>query len=1059
MKHKTRKFFRFLRATLFIVAMLCTANYLAAQERVVRGTIVDEQGEAIIGASIVVKGSASGTISDINGSFNVRARANDELEISYVGYQTQTIALAGRTQVQVVLVENTQVLGELVVVGYGMVRRSDVTGAITTISERALRERPVQNAISAMQGKAAGVDIMTNVRPGEISAVSIRGNRSITATNAPLYVVDGIVLMGSMNDINPNDIASIEILKDAASTAIYGSRGANGVILITTRSAKKGKVNVEYSNTTSVDVINSLTTWATAGEMLDRSRTAMINGGEYRLGTTVLSEPNQQADINIFGNSDAATIAALNKGWETGTYNSSAIPTTDWIGMLTQNGLTQNHQLALSAASETAKLYTSIGYYSAEGNQKNQQFDRYTVRINGEISPVKWLNVGTNLNVAFSEQEYGNIVLSGTVTGPRDLYSVALQQLLMAQPYDENGNLIVYPGNNNAAPIWNPFINLEHTSDLTRIMNLQSNMFAQVTFTPWLSYRLNVGLGYRSARSGTWLGSQSTLHRMVAKTASATYSNTENIQYLIENILNFNKTFGMHTVGATLVQSAQHFQSEGLNIGASKILYDTSRWFNLAANLNGRPDSYGSGYSENRLLSYMGRINYALLDRYLLSASMRFDGASVLAPGHKWDSFPSVAFAWKMQEESFLKSIPQIDELKLRIGYGVTGNAAVGPYTTSGPLAQYNYVYGVTPAIGMIPFNMPNPYLGWEKTAQTNIGLDFAFFNRRISGTVELYQSNTTDLLLNRSIPAITGFVTILDNIGEMENKGIEFTLSTVNVQTPDFRWTTDFNIAHNQEKIVSLVNGKEDMMGSGWFIGHPTNVFRFYEVDGLWQNNEADLAEIAKWKANGFNFAPGQYKPVEQGEPNYKLEDNDRVIVGNPRPKYVLGLTNTISYKNVELSMFMYGRIGQKYFFNLNPAVSGNFIGYGRKADLNEFWSPENPTAKYPQLHSRGSTVSNADVNRSANIHDGSFVAIRHISLGYSFPEKLLKPLKINNLNLFAQVLNPFMFGGEVVKSGINPDDTNNLLNFNSVGDLQGATNNNTFMTTSYVFGIRVGL
>ena len=1059
MKQETKKVVFFLKAMFLSMAMLFTANNLAAQERTVQGTVIDDQGEPIIGASIVIKGSTTGTITDLNGAFTIRANNNDILDVSYVGYQSQSIAVAGKTQIRVTLIEDAKALSELVVIGYGVVRKSDVTGAITSISEKSIRERPVQNAISAMQGKAAGVDIQTNVRPGQISRVEIRGNRSITALNEPLYVVDGVILMGSMNDINPNDIASMEILKDASSTAIYGSRGANGVILITTKSAKKGKVNIEYNNTTSIDKINSLTKWATAGEMLDRSRTAYINGGEYTLGTTTLTEPNLQADINKFGNSDATTIAALNKAWETGTYNPSAIPTTDWIGLLTQNGLTQNHQIALSAATETSKIYTSLGYYSAEGNQVNQNYDRYTVRMNGEVTPAKWLTVGSNINVALSEQQYGNIVLSGTVTGPRDLYSVALQQYLMAKPYDEDGNMIVYPGYNNAAPIWNPFINLEHTSDLTRIMNLQGNVFANITFTPWLSYRLNLGTGYRTSRAGSWSGSESTSNRMVAKTASASYSNSENIQYLIENILNFNKTFGVHSIGATFVQSAQHFQSESSNISASKILYDTSKWYNLAANLNGKPDSYGSGFTANTLSSYMGRINYSLMDRYLLSASMRYDGASVLAPGHKWDSFPAFALAWKIQEEDFMKSFSKIDELKLRLGYGVTGNAAVGAYTTSGPLAQYNYVFGTTPGIGMIPFNMPNPNLGWEKTAQTNLGLDFAVLNRRITGTVEVYKSNTTDLLLNRSIPGITGFVTILDNIGQTENKGIEFNISTVNIQKRDFRWTTDFNISHNQEKIVSLVNGKEDMQGSGWYIGQPTFVFRYYEVDGLWQNTEDDLAEIAKWKANNYNFAPGQYKPVEQGEANYKLEDNDKVILGSPRPKAILGLTNTFTYKDFEFSLFLYGRLGQKYYYNLTPAVSGNYIGYGRKASLNEFWSEENPNAKYPQLNSKGGSLSNGDVNRSANIHDGSFIAVRNISLGYNIPQKYLQPVKINSCNIFTQVLNPFMFGGEVVKAGINPDDTNNLLSFNSVGDLQGATNNNTYITTSFVFGIRIGL
>jgi predicted GNAT family acetyltransferase len=315
---------------------------------------------------------------------------------------------------------------------------------------------------------------------------------------------------------------------------------------------------------------------------------------------------------------------------------------------------------------------------------------------------------------------------------------------------------------------------------------------------------------------------------------------------------------------------------ENLSASANKILYDSSKWWNLASNLNGKPSSYGSGFSENSLMSYMGRVNYGLMNRYLVTASLRYDGASVLATGNKWDYFPSVALAWKMQEEKFIKSIQWIDELKLRLGYGVTGNSAVSAYTTSGPLSQYNYVYGTTPAIGMIPKDMANKKLGWEKTRQINIGLDFAVLNRRLSGTLEWYQSNTFDLLMDRSIPGITGFSNVLDNIGEMKNSGIELSLSSVNIDKRDFTWRTDLNISHNKEEIVFLVNGKQDMPSNGWFIGQPLSVYRYYIVDGLWQNTPEDLAEIAEWKKNGYNFAPGQYKPKEVNK-NYKLEDDGK--------------------------------------------------------------------------------------------------------------------------------------------------------------------------------------
>ncbi len=1044
---------------LFFLALLSVLSMTTyAQNKSISGTIVDSNGEAIIGASVLVKGTTNGTITDVDGKFNLSGVPNGgTLVISYVGYITQSLPVAGKNSFKVILKEDTKTLDEVVVVGYGVQKKSDVTGAITSVNEKVLKERPVQNAISAMQGKAAGVDIQSNVRPGETSAVVIRGTRSINASNSPLYIVDGVVLMGDVNDINPNDIESMEILKDAASTAIYGSRGANGVVLITTKSGKAGKVQIDYNMTVSADKINSLTDWASAGEMIDRIRTADINGGTYKLGTTVLSEPNLEADISMFGHSDAISIAAIQKAYEGGTYDSSKIPTTDWISMLTRTGITQNHQLSVSAGNEKSKLFTSLGYYNVKGTQLNQSFYRYTIRVNGETKINKWLTFGTSLSASYSEQEYGTMNYSGSATGAKDLYGRALNQYLIAQPYDAEGNLIDYPGGNASTPNWNPFIDIDNTSDNTRRVNLQANAFTEITFTPWLRYRFNLGTNYSNVKDGSWIGSQSTINRKGNPAySSASNASTDRKNWLIENILYFNKEVGIHSFGATLVQSAQKSMYEDLNTSATKILYDSAKWWNLASNLNGKPSSYGSAFSENMLMSWMGRVNYSLMNRYLLSASLRYDGASVLAPGNKWDYFPSAALAWKMQEEDFIKSINWIDELKLRAGFGITGNSAVNAYTTSGPLTQYNYVYGTTPGIGMIPKDMANAELGWEKTRQINVGLDFAVLNRRLSGTIEWYQSNTYDLLMNRAIPGITGYSNVLDNIGEMKNTGIEVSLSSINVSSKDFTWRTDFNISHNKEQIVSLVNGKEDMKSSGWFIGQPLSVYRYFLVDGLWQNTEEDLAEIAKWAKNGYHFSPGQYKPKEINQ-NYKLEDDDKQIVGNRNPKIVFGLTNTFDYKNWEMSFFFYGRLGQKYYYNIDPNASGDYVTYGRKASLNKFWSEDNPTAKYPKLTS-ASNVSDSNINHSANIHDGSFVILRNISLGYTFNDKWLSKFSIRSLNVFAQVLNPFIFGGEVVKAGINPEDTNSLNSFNSVGDLTGATNNNTMMTTSYVFGLRIG-
>jgi TonB-dependent starch-binding outer membrane protein SusC len=1058
-------------------------------EQKVSGTVIDAStGQSLPGVNIVIKGTSRGTATDSEGKYLLEIPGSGTvLVFSYIGYLTQEISVGDKKIVNVALSEDIKKLDEVVVVGYGTVKRSDVTGAVTKISEKVIKERPVENAIQAIQGKLAGVDIVTNVRPGEVASINIRGTRSISGSNSPLFVIDGIILMGSINDINPKDISSMEVLKDASATAIYGSRGANGVVLITTKKGTKGKLSVNYDGTLSFDNIHSTTDWASAGEALDRTRLAEINGGTYKLGTTAISYPDPSADIIRFGNSDVATLnairqgyswndpgiyssvttrpstaAELAKGWpaQVPVYNVGNIPSTDWIDILTKQSVTHNHQLSFSAGTENSRLYLSFGYLNNDGTQMNQYFKRYNIKMNGEINPMKWLSVGTSVNATFSTQEYGTINRTGSATGPQDSYGMALSQYPLAAPYDATGAMIINPGNNKAAPIWNPFIDLMNSRDERRNMNISGNLFSEVKFTSWLKYRLNFGSNFRYGRTGAWQGTQSTTRRLATpQTAAASYATSDNFQYMIENLIFLDKSFGVHTFGLTLLQSAQSNRNESSSISASGITNDAPLWYDLSANNSSTgPSSYGTNYSKNTLVSYMARVNYSLMNKYLLTASGRYDGASVLAEGNKWDFFPSAAIAWKMQEENFVKNIKWINELKLRLGYGVTGNSAVGAYTTSGPLSKYNYVFNTASAIGYNPYSMPNPTLKWEKTAQTNIGLDFAFLANRITGTIELYQSNTSNILMVRDIPSIIGYPNITDNIGKMRNRGIEVTLSTVNIQNRDFRWSTDLNWTKNKEEITELVNGNQDMKGNLWFIGQPLQVFRTYEVAGLWQNTPEDLAEIALWKANSYNFAPGQYKPVEQGTPNHKLEDDDKVIRGTVRPKWVGGFTNTFGYKNFELSSFIYARVGQKYFSSLQPGGStgGSYIVYMRSMDTTNFWSTTSTDAEWPKLTS-ATGVSNDDVKRATFINDGSFVVIRNIALSYNFPQELARVFHVKGLQVYGQVLNPFIFGGKVIKAGINPDDSNGWTNVNSVGDPTGGANNNTMIIKSWVLGARV--
>jgi hypothetical protein len=497
------------------------------------------------------------------------------------------------------------------------------------------------------------------------------------------------------------------------------------------------------------------------------------------------------------------------------------------------------------------------------------------------------------------------------------------------------------------------------------------------------------------------------------------------------------------------------------------MIYEISKWYDIAANLNGKPDGYGTSFTENALMSYMARLNYNLMDKYLLTASGRWDGASVLAKGHKWDFFPSFAIAWKMQQEEFLKSLGWVNEFKLRFGYGVTGNSSVSPYSTTGPLSKNPYIFGSVAAIGYLPQVVANPEMAWEKTGQWNMGLDFGFLNNRFTGTVELYRSNTSDLLLDKSLPAVSGYVLKTQNIGKTKNEGIEITLSADIIRKKDFRWSTEINFYSNREEIVELLNkdasGKPlDMLANRWFIGYPTQVYYNYKNDGIWQNTPEDLAEMAKFNANGHKFYPGTIKVVDQktidsdgdgikDKGDYKITGDDYVILGTNRPKWTGGLTNTISYKNLQLTFFVYGRIGQMYFGGY-PNSYGGVYPNGRVE--NDVWSWDNPKGRWPMPN-----LGNVEnLSPAMNYNDGSFVTVRNISLAYTLPPQILNKILIKRLTVTGQVLNPFIFGGDVVKWGLNPEDNTNWdIASSNLGPL-GGMNNNTILVQSFVIGIKVG-
>jgi TonB-dependent starch-binding outer membrane protein SusC len=1077
--------------TLLLLAYL---SLFAQNNFSVKGKISDEQGKPMQGVTVNVKGSPTSTATNADGLFSLLVPSgNSVLVVSSIGFAEQTIPVGNRNEINFTMINISTTMQDVVVVGYGATKKSDVTGALSSISAKTIQERPTTNLLQAIQGRAAGMNVATNNKPGELPAVRIRGTRSINASNDPLYVVDGIPIVSalgvtsfSLNDISPNDIQSVEVLKDASATAIYGSRGSNGVILITTKKGSKGRVAINYSSVVSIDSYKSLTDWMDGGQWIDRWREALINGRNYQAtantnlnNAPTIGYPDPFIDRTKMGLTSSDAVAALWKGYEwdvygvtpkmrattaaeqalgwpamVPVYNANNIPTYDWLGAATRQGLTQNHQIAVSSGTDISRLYISLGYFRQTGVQRDQDFSRFNINMNGDITANKWLTLGMSVMANLSKQNFGITTNSGN-TGSKDLYSRAADQFPFASPTDTTGAFIRNPGGN--LNLWNPIIDIYEAKNERRASSAMANVFSEIQFTPWLKYRINFGAQIRHFRAGAWTGPNATSH-LGAKPNTAGYSTDENFSYVVENLLYFDKTFARnHKVGVTLLQSSQKSRRETVNANVSSTIIPIAFWYDLAANTLGKPDGYGSGFTENTLASYMGRVNYTLLDKYLLTASGRFDGSSVLAPGHKWEFFPSFAVAWKAHDEKFLQGVSWLNELKPRIGFGATGNSSVAPYTTTGPLSRNPYIFGSVAAIGYLPQLVQNPELGWEKTAQWNFGIDFAFLKRRISGSIEYYSATTSDLLFSRTLPAVSGYVQKFENIGKTQNKGIEVTLSTVNIDKGNFTWTTDLNWAHNDEQITDLLGGKNDILASRLFIGQPIQVFYHYENAGIWGNSPKDMQEMALFNAAPGNhkFYPGTIKIVDQNG-DHRIDASDYVIRGTGRPKWTGGITNTFRYKNWSLNSMIYARVGQTYFGGY-PNSYGGANPNGRVE--NDVWSWTTGSGKWP-IPLNGSTVDN--FTPAMQYNNGSFFIVRNISLTWEVPSAWLRKVNMKNCQFNLQVLNPFIFGGEVVKWGINPDDETNWAsesqpNSNATSPL-GGQNNNTILPQSVVFGLRIG-
>ena len=1042
------------------VVVLCimgiTGLLLFAQNRDVSGTVTDASGETMIGVSVLEKGTTNGTITDFNGKYKISVGNNAVLVFSYIGYTAQDVSVGNRSVVNLTLREDTKDLDELVVIGYGVQKKSDVTGALSRVTSAELTSLPVTNVMQALQGKAAGVDITSNNRPGELGTIRIRGQRSITADSDPLYVVDGIPLNSgaAIETLNPRDIESIDILKDASATAIYGSRGANGVILVTTKKGSEGKFTLNYSGTMTVENAHTRAPMMNASDYITWRRWANYNRG---LSTVPGDMPTEANDRAVFSGVDATTLNNIMQGWSGGSWDGSRVTSTDWTDYVTQTGITQEHTVSASGGNEKMSTYISFGYMDNQGTFKGQSYNRYSTNINVDLNPTKWFKLGASINASMNMQDYGVSTLGAPSTNnPEYIYAWAQYIYSYALPYTADGEYIYNPGGDpnvrNVVDEWEK--SQQQRKTVRALGSFYANFDLGNMFDPLkgLSFRLNFGPDFRYWREGVFIDSESVTRRGANNMSRR--NDREDNSWTFDQQLNYNRTFGKHNFSGTLLHTATSYVYETSGMTAYGIPDPAWTWNAMGVvdiTNTATSASIRSSINESRLESYMFRLHYGFNDRYLITASGRWDGASQLSAGNKWSFFPSAALAWRVDQEDFLKDIDWLYNLKARLGFGSVGNAAVRPYSVLGPVQSGFYPFN---GLGNTVFyttnepnyladqiKMANKDLGWEVTTQYNFGLDFGFIGGRVGGSLDFYTSRTKDLILDMNIPTLTGYPITTANVGNTSNKGVELTLNLVPVRTKDFEWNSNISASYTKDKIIDLAAGKVDDPSNNWFIGESIGVFYGIAHNGLWQNTPEDLDEIAKFNASGGGhaFKPGMVRPVDQNG-DYKIDAaNDRIILGNKNPRWILGWTNSFSWKGLDLSLQMYGRF--KYMINTGGEAQ---LGRYNQRQI-DYWTPTNTNAEYqmPIYNESGGD----SYSYLLGFRDASFLKMRNISLGYRLPKKVISNLGISNCKIYVQATNPFTIYSSV--DFVELDYTRNST----------SGNNNTTIVSSYNKGVTFGL
>jgi TonB-linked SusC/RagA family outer membrane protein len=981
------------RVTLLFFAMLLFSVGWA-QRVAVSGVVKDVAGEPVIGASVVVTGTSTGTVTDLDGKFRLEVPAGSQtLDITYVGMKKQTVRITG-APLSVVLETEARGLDELVVVGYGVVKKRDLTGSVSSVKSTEILKTSTSNAMQAMQARVPGLDIQqSNGQAGAGLSIRLRGNRSISASNDPLILVDGVEY-GSTLDLNPSDIESMEVLKDASSTAIYGTRGSNGVILITTKRGQAGTSKV------------SVNTYLSSNRPTNIPQVMYGDREVQRL----IDKANYQADAKTgaWGTSNLTPEQVLTETLEDfteiGIYTDKSY--TDWLDIILQNGMTKNIELSVSGGTDKTNFLMSLGGMFEEGLMKDDLQDRYNVKTNLDHAINKYLKVGAGMLFTYKNRNARN---SG-------VFGQSLKMTTITHPYRLDNDAMIKTPNPRYAAHSNPLLDEIPGAFVNGIEStrLFGNGYVQVTPFRGLVFKSLFAVDRQNSRNGTYQDYES-VSRFQSPATSYMSSSFENrTDYTWENTLNYVKVLDVHEftglVGHSMKQDV--YESTRTFGDAGKEHFYNSTFYDLSKITTPKTET---GFMKSSLLSYFGRLNYKLLDKYLLTASVRADGSSTLAPGKKWGYFPSTAIAWRLNEEDFLSEANWLDNLKLRASWGISGNAAVPAYgtmTTLSLLPVYYYMNG-TNVPGNLPSSMGNNELTWEKTTSTNLGIDFGIVHGRISGSIDYYFNYTNDLLYRKSAPASSVYPSVLANIGETRGRGLEISLNTLLAQSRKFSWDINWTYSTATDEIVNLSDGVDRNISgnTGQIVGMPVSIFYDYEDAGNWNVGEFATYQtdwLARNPGKTLSFpsgygTPGTLKIADKNDDGI-LNDDDKMVY-NRSPKHIFGMNNSITMGDFSLSFLVYARMGGYISYDMNTQLNYESANWG---DL-DYWTPTNIDAKFPSPGAPSAIF--ASYGSSLRYEIADYIKIKEISLSYSLPASVLKPAGISNLKVYGALKNFFTF------------------------------------------------